>query len=63
MSDNSSRAKALEWWRSLSESNQKVAVRKWREVTSDSKRDWPFELIAMSSNTIEQIWNEVEKAK
>ena len=63
MSDNSSRSKALAWWRSLSETNQKVAVRKWREVTSDSKRDWPFELIAMSSSTIEQVWNEVEKAK
>ena len=63
MSDNSSRSKALAWWRSLNESGQKLAVRKWRDITSDSKRDWPFELIVMSSSTIEQIWLELEKAK
>ncbi len=63
MSDNSSRSKALNWWGKLKETEQKVAVRKWREITKDSKRDWPFELVIMSSSTIEQIWLELEKAK
>ena len=63
MSDNSSRSKALDRWRGMKETEQKVTVRKWREITKDSKRDWPFELVVMSSSTIEQIWLELEKAK
>jgi len=63
MSDNSSRSKALNWWRGLNEIGKQAAVKKWRDVTNDSKRDWPFELISMSSSTIEQIWLELEKAK
>jgi hypothetical protein len=63
MSDNSSRSKALDWWRGMKETEQKVTVRKWREITKDSKRDWPFELVVMSSSTIEQMWLELEKAK
>jgi poly(3-hydroxybutyrate) depolymerase len=63
MSDNSSRSKALNWWRELNGIGKQAAVKKWRDVTNDSKRDWPFELISMSSSTIEQIWLELEKAK
>jgi hypothetical protein len=42
---------------------QQATIKQWRETTKDSKRDWPFELISMSSSTIEQIWLELEKAK
>ena len=63
MSDNSSRSKALAWWGGLNGAGQKLTVSKWRDITNDSKRDWPFELIVMSSSTIEQIWLELEKAK
>ena len=63
MSDNSSRSKALNWWRELNGMEKQAAIKKWRDITKDSKRDWPFELISMSSSTIEQIWLELEKAK
>ena len=63
MGDNSSRSKALNWWRSMTSIGQQATIKQWRETTKDSKRDWPFGLISMSSSTIEQIWLELEKAK
>jgi hypothetical protein len=55
----SARSLALEWWRSLSTANQKEALEKWKSITNDYRKGWTWELISMSSSTIEFIWKEL----
>jgi len=55
------RADALDWWRNMSESEQKDSVIEWRKFTKDFRKNWYFNLIAASSGTIETVYLELKK--
>lgn len=62
MSSNSSRGDALKWWKGVLKAEQEKWVEKWRRTDGgDTRKEWPFELIAMSSSTIEAIWKQMIK--
>jgi hypothetical protein len=55
----SKRTLALEWWRKMSTTEKQQVVEEWKATTMDSKREWDFVLVCMSTTTIEQIWKEL----
>lgn len=52
----SNRTLALDWWRSLTMQQQKNEVELWKNKNQDFRATWSFEMICMSSSTIEVIW-------
>lgn len=54
------RDKALAWWRSLSTKEKKEAVQKWKQGNDSFMATWSFEMISMSSSTIQLIWKSNE---
>jgi len=52
----SNRTQALDWWRSLTMQQKKDEVEVWKTQNTDFKATWSFEMICMSSSTIEAIW-------
>jgi hypothetical protein len=58
--ENTMRADALTWWVNMSTWQKMKTVKNWKSTTSDSRKNWDFEMINTSSSTIERIYREVE---
>jgi len=56
------RTEALNWWRGMDIPTQMNKVKEWRnmEGNKDRRKEWPLEMIALSSSTIETIYNNLE---
>lgn len=56
------RMEALNWWRGMDIPTQMNKVKEWRnmEGNKDRRKEWPLEMIALSSSTIETIYNNLE---
>jgi len=57
----SNRTQAIEWWQSLTMQQKKFEVELWKSKNEDLRATWSFEMICMSSTTIETIWRKKQK--
>jgi len=59
----SDRTKAIEWWKSLSKKDQESIFEKWKLIdgNTDLRKDWPIEMIRLSSSSIQCIWQDLIK--
>jgi len=59
----SDRTKALNWWQKLSQKEQAEIFEKWKliESNTDLRKEWPIEMIRLSTSSIQCIWEDLIK--